>query len=59
MIGNPNIPDPVGHGWRMEKDGGDEDLSIDWMSGSPAPEAVLQLYSDIICCYIGQRTFLI
>jgi hypothetical protein len=37
----PEIPDPVGHGWKISND----ELSYDWMDGPPAPEAVLELLS--------------
>ena len=36
----PIVPCPTGHGWATDDDG---ELVIDWMKGSPAPEAVLQL----------------
>ncbi|CAG9825679.1 unnamed protein product [Phaedon cochleariae] len=38
----PAIPEPEDHGWNLEKDG---QLSIKWMRGAPAPEAVLELLS--------------
>lgn len=38
---NPDIPDPCLHGWVLE----DAALSIEWMRGSPAPNAVLELLS--------------
>jgi hypothetical protein len=39
---DPNIPSPdAGHGWIME----DGQLDIEWMTGPPAPEVVLQLMS--------------
>ena len=37
----PQIPSPIGFGWRLE----DGKLTIDWMSGKPAPKAVLELLS--------------
>lgn len=36
---NNDVPSPVGHGWSQEQD----KLVIDWMSGLPAPRAVLEL----------------
>ena len=45
LISKPDIPDPVGHGWKMSKVNGTDMLVIDWMDGSPAPEAVLALLS--------------
>ena len=42
---NPQIPNPVGIGWQLEECGGKQHLVIDWMGGSPAPEAVLDLLS--------------
>ena len=36
---NPDIPSPVGHGWRVD----DGQLVIDWGDASPAPEAVMEL----------------
>jgi hypothetical protein len=43
---DPNVPSPVGHGWKMEVDNGQPQLVIDWMDGQPAPEAVL----DLLAC---------
>ena len=44
MICKSNIetPDPCGHGWKVDKDG---QLSIQWITGLPAPEKVLNLLS--------------
>ena len=36
----PSVPDPKESGWTTDDDG---KLAIEWMSGSPAPDAVLQL----------------
>ena len=38
----PDIPDPKTHGWTTDEDGV---LTVQWMQGSPAPEAVLQMLS--------------
>ena len=41
---DPSIPDPVGFGWKMgNSTDGELGLTIDWMDGKPAPEAVLEL----------------
>lgn len=37
----PEIPSPLRHGWIQDEN----KLGIDWMSGQPAPEAVLKLLS--------------
>ena len=39
---HPQVPSPVEHGWTRKDDG---QLIVEWMRGSPAPEAVLQLLS--------------
>ena len=44
---NNDIPSPVGHGWSLENDGAQERLVIDWMSGLPAPRAVIELMSCV------------
>ena len=44
---NNDIPSPVGHGWSLENDGAQEKLVIDWMSGLPAPRAVIELMSCV------------
>ena len=41
---DPSEPNPVDHGWTTTNDG---KLSIDWMHGPPAPEAVLELLSCV------------
>ena len=38
---HPQIPSPAGHGWSLEEDR----LVVNWMSGEPAPVAVLELLS--------------
>jgi len=38
----PYVPSPKGCGWTTDDDG---KLAIEWMQGSPAPDAVLQLLS--------------
>ena len=37
-----HVPSPTQHGWTRNEDG---QLMVEWMRGSPAPEAVLQLLS--------------
>ncbi|KAJ8414129.1 hypothetical protein AAFF_G00067270 [Aldrovandia affinis] len=39
---HPHVPSKVEHGWARNDDG---QLTVEWMRGSPAPEAVLQLLS--------------
>ena len=36
---HPQVPSPVEHGWARDDEG---QLTVEWMWGSPAPEAVLQ-----------------
>lgn len=40
MESNPSVPNPVGHGWSRGDDGV---LTIDWLKGKPAPDAVMEL----------------
>ena len=40
LVSQPVIPDPTGFGWSADPDG---NLFIEWMKGSPAPDAVLEL----------------
>ena len=42
---DPQAPNPVGLGWQLEECAGTQHLVIDWMGGSPAPEAILELLS--------------
>lgn len=42
---NNDVPSPVGHGWTLEGEGAQQRLVIDWMSGLPAPRAVIELLS--------------
>ena len=39
---HPSVPSPKSYGWTTDKD---DQLVIEWMRGSPAPDAVLQLLS--------------
>jgi len=41
LVNCPQIPSPVYHGWSLDGNS----LVIDWMSGEPAPKAVLELLS--------------
>ena len=43
---NPQVPSPVGRGWKIEKEGADNQLVVHWMDGQPAPQAVL----DLLAC---------
>ena len=45
LLQNPQVPSPVGKGWKIEREEGAEQLVIDWMAGKPAPEAILELLS--------------
>ena len=47
----PEIPSPVGHGWKIEADSGQEQLAVVWMDDLPAPEAVL----DLLACRCPTR----
>ena len=38
---DPDIPSPVGHGWKMDNNA----LGIDWMDMQPAQESILELSS--------------
>ena len=40
---DPKTPNPVGFGWKILGD--DRQLSVDWMDGPPAPDAVLEMVS--------------
>lgn len=42
LVNQPTVPDPKEHGWTTDEEG---NLTIEWMRGSPAPDAVLQLMS--------------
>lgn len=46
---NPHISNPVGHGWKQEKEDGGEQLVIKWMDGQTIPEAVLH-FLPCKCC---------
>ncbi|KAI4811883.1 hypothetical protein KUCAC02_014754 [Chaenocephalus aceratus] len=47
LVSEPVVPDPKGCGWTTGDDGS---LEIEWMQGSPAPDAVLQLMSCKCAC---------
>jgi len=40
---NKQVPALVGNGWALESDESGQWLNIVWMSGSPAPKAVIEL----------------
>lgn len=43
---NAAIPSPEGRGWKIEREGNDVDnLVVNWMSGQPAPQAILDMLS--------------
>ena len=43
---NPQVPSPIGKGWKIETEDNSEHLVIHWMDGQPAPEAIL----DLLAC---------
>ena len=43
---NPSIPSPEGRGWKIEIEGSHTQLMVHWMTGQPAPEAIL----DLLAC---------
>ncbi len=45
VLADPQVPTPHGRGWKLETVDGQQQLNIDWMDGSPAPDAVLALLS--------------
>ena len=45
LVTKPVIPSPVQHGWILCETDSSGDLTVDWMSGAPTPEAVLELLS--------------
>lgn len=47
LVADGQVPNPDGHGWLVNEDS----ISVDWMSLSPAPEALLDL---IVCGCTGQ-----
>ena len=40
---DPQVPSPVGRGWKAEHEDGVAKLVVDWMDVKPAPEAILEL----------------
>ena len=40
---DPQVPDPVAIGWKIETDDEKDILTINWMCVQPAPDAILQL----------------
>ena len=42
---NHDPPTPIGKGWLQHNEGSQERFDIDWMSGLPAPRAVIELMS--------------
>ena len=48
---DPSVPSPVGRGWHWESKNDRAHLAVDWMSGQPAPQAVL----DLLACTCPTR----
>ena len=50
---NPSIPSREGRGWKIEKEGPDLDvqLVVHWMTGQPAPQAIL----DLLACNCAKK----
>jgi len=48
---NPQVPSPVGKGWKMEMEENSEHLVIHWMDGQPAPAAIL----DLLACNCARK----
>ena len=53
----PSVPSPHGHGWLISNSGDVDQIQVDWMTGLPAPVAVLELLScqckkacDLLSC---------
>ena len=42
----PEVPNPTGHGWKIESQDGQDVLAVDWMNGKPAPQALI----DLLAC---------
>ncbi|KAL9977454.1 hypothetical protein ACROYT_G014858 [Oculina patagonica] len=40
---DPQVPSPVGRGWKIDNKDGVAKLVVDWMDVKPAPEAILEL----------------
>jgi len=40
---DPGVPSPIGRGWKIDMDGAEKLMVVDWMDGQPAPEAILAL----------------
>ena len=43
---DPQVPSPIGRGWKMEREEESDQLVVHWMEGQPAPDAVL----DLLAC---------
>ena len=47
----PQVPRPVGRGWKMENAGDTEQLVVHWMDSQPAPQAIL----DLLACNCAKK----
>lgn len=58
---NPEVPSPRGRGWKIDITYGKEELKIDWLDGTPAPDSVLELLacSCSRSCHLPQCTCMI
>ena len=43
LANDPQVPTPVGRGWKIEHEDGVAKLVVDWMDVKAAPEAILEL----------------
>ena len=34
---DPGVPSPIGRGWKINMDGAEQLMVVDWMDGQPAP----------------------
>ena len=61
LICKPDIPNQVGHGWKMSNLDGADVLAIDWKNGPPAPEVFLELLpcNCVRSCKIPTRSCLV
>lgn len=48
---DPQVPSPVGRGWKIERGEEVEQLVVHWMEGQPAPDAVL----DLLACNCAKK----
>ena len=48
---DPQVPSPVGKGWKIEKEEVAEQLVLHWMDGQLAPQAIL----DLLACNCSKK----